>query len=345
MPDISRIIYGLLFGALVPKRKGITAMHIAHTLLARSSYRQRKESGFTLIELLVVILIIGILTAIAVPFFINQRKYAIDATVQSDIVNASRTVANWDIQNKGTIHKIPGPDSDLAKSIVMSSYNRITIRGNSADYCITGVNPSGAESLTGIVYSSSAGGLNQTSPCEEEFTPVIAPTDEGTLIVWPGETELPESNPSSGTDGGGNTDSPSTTPENSTNPDVPLQPAPEDEPADGKFVTCGDIDFVAKEDTFINCQHIVSNNKQDNFKLIVGSHSLTDIQWSVDVNAERMQGVVSSNLEVPKAFESDRLGEMKYRVYGKTNNGKNQPASAFVSNRKSHVLVLKLTKK
>ena len=299
-----------------------------------------KDSGFTLIELLVVILIIGILTAIAVPFFINQRKYAIDATVQTDVVNASRTVAGWDIQNKGTVHKIPGPDSDLAKSIVMSSYNRITVRGNSADYCITGVNPSGDESVTGVVYSSSAGGLNQTSPCEEDFTPTVTPTEEGTLIVWPAETELPEEPPAN------------TTPESPENPaplpedsDVPPQPAPEDEPIDGTSVSCGDIDFNAKMGTFVNCQHIVSNNKQDNFKLIVGSHSLTDIQWSVDVNAERMPGVVSSNLEVPKAFESDKLGEMKYRVYGKTNNGKNQPASAFVSNKKSHVLVLKLAKK
>lgn len=315
---------------LVPREKGGT-MRAFHGVSNIRRKLNDKDSGFTLIELLVVILIIGILAAIAVPFFMNQRKYAVDATVQTDVVNASRTVAGWDIQNKGTVHKIPGPDSDLAKSIVMSSYNRITVRGNSADYCITGVNPAGDESVTGVVYSSSAGGLNKTSPCEEDFKPETSPNEEGTLVVWPGETELPA------------------TPENpempSIDPDVPTPPAPEDEPVDGAFVSCGDIDFIAKAGTFVNCQHIVSNNKQDNFKLIVGSHSPTDIQWSVDVNAERMPGVVSSNLEVPKAFESDRLGEMKYHVYGKTNNGKNSPASAFVSARKSHVLVLKLTKK
>lgn len=316
-------------------------MHIKNSIFRanKTKHDEHDESGFTLIELLVVILIIGILTAIAVPFFINQRKYAVDATVQTDVVNASRTVAGWDIQNKGAVHKIPGPDSDLAKSIVMSSYNRITVRGNSADYCITGVNPSGAESITGIVYSSSAGGLNQTSECEEDFAPVNVPTEEGTLIVCPAETELPEAPV------GSSPESPDNEAPLPNDSDVPPQPAPEDEPVDGTSVSCGDIDFNAKVGTFVNCQHIVSNNKQDNFKLIVGSHSLTDIQWSVDVNAERMPGVVSSNLEVPKAFESDKLGEMKYRVYGKTNNGKNQPASAFVSSKKSHVLVLKLAKK
>lgn len=60
--------------------------------IMRFSNESSPEEGFTLIEILVVILIIGILAAIAVPVFLNQRKTALDSSTISDVRSIAQVI-------------------------------------------------------------------------------------------------------------------------------------------------------------------------------------------------------------------------------------------------------------
>jgi type IV pilus assembly protein PilA len=60
------------------------------------------EAGFTLIELLVVMLILGILAAIALPAFFNQREKAGDAKAKETVHTAQVAIETYATDNGGS---------------------------------------------------------------------------------------------------------------------------------------------------------------------------------------------------------------------------------------------------
>ena len=69
-------------------------------MLIQLRKRMGREEGFTLIELLVVMLILGILAAIAIPTFFNQREKAQDSDAKA-MARAAQTAIETYATDRG----------------------------------------------------------------------------------------------------------------------------------------------------------------------------------------------------------------------------------------------------
>jgi type IV pilus assembly protein PilA len=63
--------------------------------------RLRADDGFTLVELLVVTLIIGVLAAVALATFLNQRGKAQDAEAKTATVTAAKAIEAFSTDHQG----------------------------------------------------------------------------------------------------------------------------------------------------------------------------------------------------------------------------------------------------
>jgi prepilin-type N-terminal cleavage/methylation domain-containing protein len=63
--------------------------------------QKKKSEGFTLIELLVVIIIIGILSAIALPSFLNQASKARASEARTNVGAINRSQQAYYLENQG----------------------------------------------------------------------------------------------------------------------------------------------------------------------------------------------------------------------------------------------------
>ncbi|WP_019148130.1 type IV pilin protein [Timonella senegalensis] len=140
-------------------------------MIARiSKSLNEKEKGFTLIELLVVVIIIGILSAIAIPVFMNQRQKAVDAGIKSDLRSIANEVESYYVDNQaypadGTVAKdengkVKVGSADDAALIKISDPNtEFTYEDKGESYVLTGTNDEKGSGKT-FTYDSKDGGLD-----------------------------------------------------------------------------------------------------------------------------------------------------------------------------------------
>ena len=96
--------------------------------MADHAHRAEAEKGFTLIELLVVILIIGILAAIAIPSFLNQKGKANDASAKELARTAQTTMETYATDHNGELQPAGRPTATCPRSRRRSTRRARTAR-------------------------------------------------------------------------------------------------------------------------------------------------------------------------------------------------------------------------
>jgi type IV pilus assembly protein PilA len=122
--------------------------------------RAHDDSGFTLIELLVVILIIGILAAIALPAFLNQRSKAHDASAKESVRTAQTAMETFYTDHQTYVGANEAAlvliEPTLAHAVdpVSAGGNALTVSGQSGNGFTLTVTSQGSERDTFTIVTS-----------------------------------------------------------------------------------------------------------------------------------------------------------------------------------------------
>lgn len=128
-----------------------------------------REGGFTLIELLVVIIIIGILAAIAIPTFLNQRKKGWDSAMKSALKDAATANESYFTEHSTYVTlagtQTTGDELNLEGWNPSEKVTLAVVSGSANGYCMSATHSSYSGRTWFITSAGAQAGAPSTTAC------------------------------------------------------------------------------------------------------------------------------------------------------------------------------------